>query len=95
MITDTITGGPNSVEGFFHLHPDVELKSKGNSVELSNGSAKIRVDFDQDLSMNIFKGSNDPMRGWYSQSFMTKVPTKTIVLSGKLKHKITTRISLL
>lgn len=38
---------------------------------------------DDDLDLSLHKGENTPILGWYSPSFMVKMPSPTII--GKYK----------
>ncbi len=82
IICDRIwTQGHACVEGHFHLHPDVNVRSyKKNEFIISDGKDLLQLILFQpsDISSSIVKGSNTPMLGWYSASYGHMVPTSTI-----------------
>jgi hypothetical protein len=66
----------------FHLHPDVIInKIESNSVELILSKIKINLMIAGDENeLEQVNGQHNPILGWYSESFMKKVPTTTLFL---------------
>ena len=105
-ITDTLKGkkGRHKIELCFNLHPDVKIK-KGekkrneNELTLLRGTDKVSLALDPRLKLKLFKGSTNPISGWYSPSFGVKVPAYALraELSADIRNelKIRTRISIL
>ena len=87
-ITDYLTVTDNkehSILLHFHLHPEIEIleTSKSNYKLSDKQKIKLRIECDNQLVTKIIKGSEDPVLGWYSPSFMQKCPTN--VIQGKQK----------
>jgi hypothetical protein len=85
----------------WHLHPDVEIVQLASHIFLLNskhGNRKIKISLDTGMKVEIVKGREDQLLGWYSPSFMVKEPTHTIVciinssVSQKLSFKTTIEI---
>jgi hypothetical protein len=87
-ITDVIeTTGDYSLLLAFHLGPHVDARQvSGRSFELTwvGASAKRNVATIDlpDLNWSMFKGSTDPVLGWYSAHFGEKEPAISIVGEG-------------
>jgi uncharacterized heparinase superfamily protein len=66
----------------FHLHPDVRInKIESNIVELVFNKIKINLMIAEDENkIEQVKGQQNPILGWYSESFMKKVTTTTLFL---------------
>lgn len=81
----------------FHLHPGIKVKRLGmNRFSLKHGSGiALSVAMEDFAVCSVIKGQEEPKLGWYSGSFMQKVPTnvlyaeKTINRSFKSRTKIT------
>ncbi|GAB3443564.1 alginate lyase family protein [Phycicoccus ginsengisoli] len=86
-VRDTVTSSrPHTVRLAWHLGPEVEVALDGPVAELSwhgpsgAGTAWLRVP--DALAWAAHRGGTDPVRGWYSPRFGTRVPTSTLVGSG-------------
>lgn len=81
----------------FHLHPAIKIKMLTmNHFSLTHESGIILSVYIDDFPVcSVIKGQEEPKLGWYSGSFMQKVPTnvlyaeKTINKSFKSRTKIT------
>ena len=77
----------------FHLHPTVQYsKSNANEFLLTNSKKRtVKIVLDNTLETTIVKGSENPILGWYSPSFLQKEPTSaiygTIQCKGSFKLK--------
>jgi hypothetical protein len=86
-ITDTIKckkKKPYFIELPFHLHPFITIEKyfkNDNQLNLSDRTGrKINLEIDSKLQTEIVKGRIEPhILGWYSESFMCKQPTSTIL----------------
>jgi len=69
----------------FHLHPEIKIaKESLNSLVLTHQSGiNITLSIEGFGSIMKAKGLEDPIFGWYSESFLQKVPTTVIYLSKK------------
>lgn len=87
FLTDSITIPTNSkcpVELFFHLHPDCSVEISGNAATIHNQDITLVLNFDPRLKLKLFKGSEEPLAGWYSQAFNHLVECFTLVAAGNL-----------
>lgn len=64
----------------FHLHPKVNIMREDEfSYTLSNNQGvKVGLNLDKKINWDTINGGVDPLLGWYSTSFMKKVPTSVI-----------------
>jgi len=80
VISDSIVSkGRHYVEQFFHLHPDCSLKRTGEHLfEISNGNAVLTMETDKCFNSDVYKGSDAPIAGWYSDKFGKKQESFTV-----------------
>jgi hypothetical protein len=87
-ITDEIDGaGRSPVRLAFHLGPTVEASLDGCTLTLrwqdrDGGEATARMLLPSSLSWSLFRGSEDPVLGWYSPAFGQKVPATDVIGVG-------------
>ncbi|MGH6990208.1 MAG: alginate lyase family protein [Stellaceae bacterium] len=89
-IADSIDGeGEFAVRLAYHLGPEIEARRDGNIVHLgwvALGSRHAgRLILPDALTWMDYRGSDDPMLGWYSPAFNERVPSLSLVGSGTLK----------
>lgn len=88
------------VEQFFHFHPDchVELQERGAMISVGEG-IRVHLSFDHRMEVKLYKGSHDPLAGWFSPAFNCLQECSSIVtccsLSGLsvLRTEITVTMS--
>lgn len=94
IITDEIKnndGKEHDINILFHLHPDIIITHlEKNEVLLTHPSGiKLTIALEQLKSdLKVVKGQNDPLLGWYSESFMQKEPTSVVFFNKKTKSSI-------
>ncbi|MFG1907834.1 alginate lyase family protein [Kribbella sp. NPDC048928] len=66
----------------WHLGPDVDVDLASGRLEWPTGSATIELP--PGLTWTAHRGSDNPSLGWYSPRFGHKVPTTTLLGTGKL-----------
>lgn len=87
-VSDELCGeGPHTVRLAFHLGPAVDASLVGNRATLrwtSPGGRSRRADLvlPDALGWEMWRGSVDPRRGWYSPRFGVKVATTTLLGTG-------------
>ena len=97
LVFDEITGqglplseakGQHLAESFLHLHPDanLELDSTGMNEALVTASTtvnsqRLQIVFFGGTEIDVQKGADEPLNGWYSPEFGIKLPNPTIVYS--------------
>lgn len=82
----------------FHMHPDMVItKISSNKVLLAHPSGiKLSLTIEGFDEITFIKGQENPIIGWYSESFMQKEPT-TVIFSTKktnLSYQYNTKIEI-
>jgi hypothetical protein len=82
----------HSMRMCYHLGPAVDLRLSGNVAELRWSRAGRRewatLSLPPELSWTAHRGETDPILGWYSPRFGAKVPSWTLVGTGRLDGKL-------
>ncbi|MEO8406162.1 MAG: alginate lyase family protein, partial [Chitinophagaceae bacterium] len=83
-LTDMIEGGEGNhlLNMPFHLHPAVTATKKSDNTWLLTHSATattIEISFENDVTVNLVKASDTEKMGWYSESFMKKEKSSTLL----------------
>jgi hypothetical protein len=87
IVDDVSSEGAHDLRLAFHLGPSVEATVTGQQAELrwarrpgGEGTATLRLP--EQLSWETYRGSTDPVLGWYSTGFGRRSPTTTLVGTG-------------
>lgn len=76
--------GDHSLDFFWHFAPDCAVRlESGGLVAFKNGRS-LELGWNEQLRARVYRGSMNPMLGWYSRKLGEKVPTSTLVLSGRI-----------
>ncbi|HNW57753.1 MAG TPA: alginate lyase family protein [Bacteroidales bacterium] len=92
IITDKIITGKKEkvkVEVPFHIHPSISVTNTGEGLFLlqKENSPDILLQVDEKLSGQIINGQTSPeILGWYSESFMKKVPASVVYSSAYINE---------
>lgn len=95
VITDRLVGGkgrifPVSINWL--IHPDLTAAIDARDFVISDGNrVLLRIQGEGGLAPHLFKGEENPPRGWYSESFGKKVATFQCSFGGKLPGDATFR----
>ncbi|MFC1620951.1 alginate lyase family protein [Candidatus Omnitrophota bacterium] len=74
------TSGQSAVKQYFHLHPAAKIRLLNSHViEVENQGVYLYITLDSSLTVDIKKGRLDPILGWSSDIFGTKVESPTLV----------------
>jgi hypothetical protein len=101
VIVDQLSStGPHSICLSFQLGPDIDVALHGHRAELrwvdpTNHDRRGRavIDLPDSLTWSIHRGEVDPILGWYSPSFGTKVPAPALLGRGDAASvELTTRV---
>ncbi|MEX0290853.1 MAG: alginate lyase family protein [Flavobacteriaceae bacterium] len=89
-IIDEITAEDDQVHFYelpLHLHPHIKVaKSAQHTYEIYYpGKRMVHIALDEKLSSSIITGSEQPLLGWYSDSFLQKQPTSVIYNTFEIK----------
>jgi len=94
-IDDFLSGeGEYLAEQFFHFHPDCSVEVAGSRVRIERGSVKVEMFCDQRLSLELLRGSHDPLLGWYSSAFNHIEESYSLACRAKLVGEVDLRTTL-
>ncbi len=81
----------------FHLHPDLTVENEDSIFTIRGEKFRVSLKPDSSLSATLVCGAEDPLLGWYSESFQKLKPTSVIVCRKLVKASttFTTEISIL
>ena len=82
------TAGNHLYEIFFHLHPECQISDNQNTIYIYRGKVKICMHIDPRLIIRFFRGSYDPVFGWFSKRFNHIEETTTIVCSSHFSGNV-------
>ncbi|MEJ0024604.1 MAG: alginate lyase family protein [Rhizomicrobium sp.] len=86
VIVDTISGGDAPGRLSFLLGPHVECRLRENTALLDwmaeGGARHATVELPAQLHWRVARGAEDPIEGWYSESFGRKQPTFQLIGEG-------------
>ena len=86
-ITDVIDGGRHEVRMAYHFGPLVQVTLDGATAQLSWTDAAAggaaRLELPAALDWRAYRGSQDPILGWYSAGLGQKTPAVTLVGTGR------------
>jgi hypothetical protein len=97
-ITDVIDGGRHQVRMAYHFGPLVRVMLDGAMARLAWPDAETpgdaRIALPAGLQWRAYRGSADPVLGWYSAGLGQRVPSVTLVGTGRCRRDtpIITRI---
>lgn len=94
-ITDEIimsNGGELECALLHHLHPDIKAERLSpNMFSLFHPSGiRLSVSMQNFAFCSIIIGEEDPLLGWYSDSFMNRAPTNALYARKKINHTFKT-----
>lgn len=97
QVTDELLGsGEHWVEMFWHFADQCSVAAEGRSVRLTQGDVVLAMVLPEGLRCDVYRGVERPqLAGWLSRSFDVKVPTTTVVASGRIAGatRLVTRFS--
>jgi len=86
-IIDEMEGGSHDVRMAFHLGPEVQVELDGSCASLNWPAAAApgtaRLELPPGLRWSLHRGGNDPVLGWYSPGLGRRIPTFSLVGSGR------------
>ncbi len=84
LVIDNIRSEKNhKICRLFHVHPEIQISSKNEGIIslYNNNSTLVNCYYSTHEVAYIDSGTIDPIRGWYSAEYGTKLPGKVINLS--------------
>ncbi|MBF0235894.1 MAG: heparinase II/III-family protein, partial [Desulfamplus sp.] len=85
-IEDEIGSSENVlVERFFHFHPECRVVRQDSGIEIHRGDVVIKMEWEGDKEdFEIFKGSKEPLAGWFSPAFNQLMECVTVRFTNNL-----------
>lgn len=86
QVTDELLGsGPHDVEIFWHFSEHCSVVTEGRVVQAVHGNVALSMTVPDGLRCEVRRGVESPQpAGWISRSFDSRVPTNTVVASGRI-----------
>jgi hypothetical protein len=86
QVTDELLGsGRYEVEMYWHFAEDCAVLANGREVRVSCGDVYLSMTLPEELQCNVYRGVERPQpAGWISRSFDSKVPTTTLIATGRV-----------
>jgi len=82
-IHDRIKGvSRGSATSYLHLHPDFELRQRGDVHLASDGELELEIETWGAERVRVYRGGADPAQGWYCPEFGIAVPAPVLVLEA-------------
>ncbi|TXI79868.1 MAG: alginate lyase family protein, partial [Flavobacteriales bacterium] len=80
VVTDNVIGHTqHAIEQFWHFSPEIEVTLSDNSATIRGNCFSMAAEFEgDDISLDLFCGSEQPILGWYSDSYENKRPATTL-----------------
>lgn len=98
QVTDELLGsGVHDVEIFWHFSAACAVTTDGRVVQAAHGDVTLSMTVPEGLRCVVHRGVEGPQpAGWISRSFDSKLPTATVVMSGRIEGgaRFVTRLSL-
>ena len=86
------TNKPRTIESLWHFHPDCTVLIKGNSVgsiDADVGNLRIIPASDLSWKVELVKGQESPIQGWWSRQYNHKTPNSTAIYSTQIQESTT------
>jgi len=80
--------GKYFTEQFYHLHPECKVGLSDNEVRINRNGLCVILKIDERLNVECYKGSKNPLLGWFSHDFNHIEETNTIVCSGNMDGNV-------
>jgi hypothetical protein len=86
QVTDELLGGgSHEIEMFWHFAEQCAVVANGRDVRISRGDVLLSMTLPEELRCDVHRGVERPQpAGWISRSFDVKVPTTTLVATGRI-----------
>lgn len=87
QVTDTLVcHGEHSVEQWWQFSEHCVVTAEGGIVMVVNGPCSIRMNLPTDGSVvRVYRGSKDPIAGWVSRSYDSKVPATSVCVKTPIR----------
>lgn len=79
VIDDVVGCKPHAIEQLWHFAPDIRVDCVGSKVAIKGRNFSIVAEVSgPEIALDLFRGSENPLLGWYSDSYETKMPCTTL-----------------
>ncbi len=86
LLVDELVGtGEHQIESFFHFPPASQYRQDDDALTLFSGGEEVFRVLPlsvKGLESTVLEGKDEPIQGWYSASYGTKVPSPTLIYQG-------------
>lgn len=92
VVDRIVTDRPRQIEALWHFHPDCTVVSEGqlvSSIDPGTGNLKIVPASNLAWQVEIVRGQENPIQGWWSREYNHKVPNPTAIYSTTIKSSAT------
>jgi Heparinase II/III N-terminus/Heparinase II/III-like protein len=92
VVDHLFTDRPRKIETLWHFHPECTMKLEGevvSTIDTDVGNIKIVPVSNYFWTVNIVKGQESPMQGWWSREYNHKTPSPTAIYSAKISTSTT------
>lgn len=96
-LKDSLAGNDNYlIEQFFHFHPQCNVEFNEKQAFIQYDEVMLNIVFDPEVKLTAYRGSEDPLLGWFSARFNHIEPCWTLVAraKGNKKSELSTEIIL-
>jgi hypothetical protein len=85
LIADSFSGRcSHQLDLLFHLSPDCEATVRvPGRIEIAVDGTRVELVYDGRLKPSLYRGSDDPLLGWYAQRESEIIPCPCIALTGR------------
>jgi uncharacterized heparinase superfamily protein len=84
-IHDVVSGGPDSVESFLHLHPEAQVMMEPGAATLTIRDRRVSIVLDGFDSLTVVSGAEAPVQGWHCERFGAARPAPCLV--GRIRGR--------
>ncbi|MBE2260094.1 MAG: alginate lyase family protein [Rhodobacteraceae bacterium] len=94
IVIDSVSGRcRHLIEQFWHFAPQVKVDGAEKRAVIRGTSFSIAAEFSgSDVTLDLHRGSEDPILGWFSDSYEMKQPTTTLRVRARARE-VTIRAS--
>lgn len=72
------SNGTHKLSQNFHLDDNITLDNETQKATMTNDDASIELIQQLPVNLNMFEGSEDPIRGWMSMDFKKLIPIQSM-----------------
>ncbi len=94
VIDTLICKGRHLIERFWHFSEECEVTRLNGCVRAAQRSARLDLTVDEESTLILCSGQQNPPAGWVSRKFGHKQPTTTLVVKNSIEGTTTLRTTL-